>query len=472
MVAVKGKKKVDFTEGPLFWRLLVFAFPIMVTSIIQILYSTADKIVVGQFSGDDLAIGAIGSTTFISGLIINFMIGVGAGVGVLVAQLYGAKNKEETSRAVHSSFIMAFVLSSVLMLIGFITAEPLLTLLNTKEELMSRALLYINITYAGLIGVSCYNVGASILRAVGDSKTPLYIGTASGIINVLLNLLFVIVFKMSIAGVALATIISQYFSAAAVIYVLSRKQGESYQFSFSRLKPNKSIILRVLRLGIPTGLQSCCFSITNLYTSWAVNQFPTPYVAARSIGLDIDHIVSAFSAAFLHSSLNATGQNYGAKNKKRVVRVLVYSLIQSIVVTFVVSWLLREFRYEVAAMFVEQGNKDFEAIVSAAAEWSGVMLTFYFTQGALNAVSGSVRGMGYSVSALLANLIGVCGTRLIWVFFIFPLEEFHSFTGLALQYPASWAVTALLLSVLCAIAFAKLAKEKSTEEPTEAKAEA
>lgn len=454
------KAKHNFTEGPLFWELAKFALPIMLTSVLQLLYNTADKVVVGQFSGDDLAVGAIGSTAFISGLITNFMIGVGAGVGVLVAQLYGAGRREDTSRAVHSSVVMALCLSLSLTVVALVTAQPLLLLLDTREELMPNAVLYLNITYLGLVGTAVYNIGASILRAVGDSKTPLVIGMTSGLINVVLNIVFVVVFKMSVAGVAIATIASQYYSAIVVMITLARRHGEAYQLKLKEIRADGKMISKMLRLGIPTGLQSCCFSFTNLFATHAVNQFPTSYVTARSIALDVDHIVGVFSGAFMHSALTATGQNYGAGNAKRVVKVFLYTTLQAFTVTFIISQLVLIFRAEVAALFVSRDNIYFDEIIAAASEWCGTMLVWYFSQGVLNAVTGAVRGMGYSVIPLVLNIIGTCVVRLCWIFFVFPLPDFHTFAGLAMMYPMSWAVTAVLMSAVVVMAFVKLSRQK------------
>lgn len=452
------KAKHNFTEGPMFWQLTTFALPIMLTSLLQLLYNTADKVVVGQFSGDDLALGAIGSTTFVINLIVNFMIGVGGGVGVLVAQLYGSGDKDKTARAVHSAVCMGLVLSSVLMVVGFLTAEPLLVLLETREEFMDNALLYMRITYLGLIAVALYNIGSAVLRAVGDSKTSLYIGMASGLINVILNLIFVTLFHMSVEGVAIATIISQYFSATGVLISLMKRKGEAYRLRLSALRADKQMVLRMLRLGIPTGLQSCCFSFTNMFTTHAVNQFPSSHITARSIALDIDHIVGVFSGAFMHSALTATGQNYGAGKYDRVRKAFAYTLIQSFVMTFILSQTARIFRAELASLFVSVDNALYDEIIAATDEWCGVMLTWYFAQGVLNAVTGSIRGMGYSMVPLIINIIGTCVVRLVWIFFIFPLDAFHTFAGLAMMYPISWAATAIMISVVVVIAFIKLTR--------------
>ena len=464
---MKPAKKISFTEGPLFWRLILFALPIMATGMLQMLYNAADKIVVGQFSGDPTALGAIGSTTFISGLIINFMAGLGAGAGVIVAQLYGAKRENDTSRAVHTSLIMSLGISVIMSIIAYATAEPLLRLLGTQDSFMDGALLYLRVIYAGILATSLYNVSGAILRAVGDSRSPLIIGAIAGLLNVILNIFFVTVCDMSVEGVALATILSQYFSAIAAIVILARRQGECYAFSFSKLKCDKRFLLRILRIGIPTGLQSTCFSITNMITTAAVNTFPPEYVTAHSVSGNIDGMLDVIAGSFCQSSMTASGQNLGAMKPDRIKRVFFYSLIQSMSIMFIVAQTLRIFRADLAAIFVEASTPGYDTIIAAVSEWTGTMLATYFLQGAMNAVLGTVRGLGYSMAPLILNIVGTCVTRSVWVFLIFPLEPVHTFSGLALLYPVSWSASALLLASITVVAFRRLAR---IEAEVEAKA--
>lgn len=452
------KVKQDFTEGPIFMKLIAFALPIMATNLLQIFYNAADKMVVGQFSGDEYALGAIGCTTFIYGLIINFMAGIGGGSGIVVAQLYGAGRREDTSRAVHTSMLLAVSVAIIFSGVAYATEVPLLKLLGTHEVFMARACLYLNIVFIGIFATAVYNFGAAILRATGDSKTPLVISMISGLINVLLNLFFVIVCGMSVEGVAIATIISQYFSAGAVVVVLYNRKGESCQLIPSKLAMDKRILSRIIRLGVPTGLQSCCFSVTNMVTSWAVNTFPSEYVTAFSVAGNIDGMIDACSGAFLHSAMNATGQNYGAMKTGRVVKVFIYSLIQAMGFTFLLSQTVNIFRADLAALFVDKATENYSVIIDCVVEWTGTMLATYFLQGAMNSVFGSIRGMGYSLMPLIMNIIGTCGVRLIWVFVIFPLPAFHTFSGLALLYPVSWLASTVLIAGISIFAFVRLSK--------------
>lgn len=463
----KTKKRIDFTEGPLFWRLIWFAAPIAATGLLQMLYNAADKLVVGQFSGDPNALGAIGCTATLGALIINFMAGIGSGVGVVVAQLFGGKRHEETSRAVHTSLLFGLILSLSLTVVGYITLEPLLRLLGTQDVYMENAVLYLRITYIGIAATAIYNFGASVLRATGDSRTPLLIGATSGLINVLFNLFFVCVFKMSVDGVAIATVISQYFSATVVIVVLMRRRGECYQFSFRKLSIDKRLLARIVRIGVPTGFQSCCFGITNLITVSAVNTFDFHYVTAFSVSSTIDGFLDVISGSFMHSAMNATGQNYGAMKPDRIKRVFGFSLIQSAVIVFVISFLMRIFRAEIAGLFVESGMQERDLVIAAVVEWTGIMLATYFLQSVMNAVFGTVRGLGYSLLPLIFNLIGTCFTRIFYIYVIFPLEPFNTFGGLAMLYPISWAAASLMLSVIVVLAFKTIKKMQKRQEKEE-----
>ncbi len=467
MSKVMSKKRINFTEGPLFWRLILFALPVMATGVLQMLYNAADKWVVGQFSGDPTALGAIGCTATLGAFIINFMGGIGGGTGVVVAQLFGAKREKETGRAVHTALILAALLSLSLTVVGYIVLEPTLRLLGTQEEFMSGATLYLSITYIGIVATAVYNFGASILRAVGDSRTPLIIGAVSGLLNVIFNVIFVCAFGMSVDGVAIATIISQYFSATSVIVVLASRRGESYQFSFSRLAVDKVLLGRIIRVGVPTGLQSCCFTITNLFTVSAVNSFPPEYVTAFSVSSNIDGFLDVTSGAFMQSAMNATGQNYGACHPKRIRKVFLYSLFQSAAFVFALSMLLRLFRPELAGLFVAEGTEGRDKIIAAVVEWTGIMLATYFMQGVMNAVIGTVRGLGYSVSPLIFNIVGTCVVRAVWIFFIFPLDLFHNFSGLAMLYPVSWTTASLMFMILVVIAFRKIRRMENKRREQE-----
>ena len=457
------RRKTNFTEGPLFWPMFKYALPIIATALLSVLYNTADKVVVGQFSGDDNAIGAIASTSFVFNLYANFLIGVGGGVGVLTAQLFGAKRMDKLGRAVSNAMFLAAIMAAVMFGIANLTCEPILKMLGTKEAYYDGGVLYLRIIFIGLFASAIYNVGAGVLRSVGDSKTPLYIAMISGLINVVLNVFFVGGCGMSVDGVAIATVISQYYSAIAVVVILMKRKTEPYSLTLKGFRIDKEMIGRMLYLGIPTGFQSALFSLTNLITTGAVNTFPDSYVTARGIGLDIDHLITPFATGFYTATMTATGQNYGKGDFKRVRKVFIYGMIQSLVSVLIISMTALIFRRQIAALFISSDHGQFDEIVYLASEWSRVMLSLYFTNGLLNGVSGAVKGMGYSISSLIANIIGTCGVRLLWVYFVFPYPPFNNFTGLALMYPVSWGALAIALGVVCIFAFIKMNRDEKAK---------
>ena len=466
MTAVRKKKKIDFTEGPLFWRLVIFMLPIIANTILQHLYNSADKIVVGQFSGDPNALAAIGSTTFIPGLVINFMVGVTSGAGVLVARAVGAKDKDEIARTSHNAIILGASLGILLMVVGLIISDPMLRLLGTNPEVFDNALLYLRLIFLGILGTGVYNAGGAILRANGDSFTTLRIGIAAGLLNVVLNLFFVIVCGMSVAGVAIATSVAKYFSATCILIVLRRRRTEAYTFSPKKLIPHKSTLLKMMRLGIPTGLQTTCFSIANLASTAAINSFGnTAYVAARTISGDIDSIISAMASALTPAAMNATGQNSGARKPDRIRKVLFYLMLQGGITIFIAAQIFKIFAPQLALLFIDANDPNLAAKVSATVEWTGVMLSSYFLAGLLNPALGVIRGLGYSLVSLWINIICTCGVRFAWIYLVFyQIPEFNTFPGLALMYPVSWPVAALAAFVVALLVLKRFGKKIAEED--------
>ena len=469
------KRKIDFTEGPLFWRLTLFMLPIIANTILQHLYNSADKIVVGQFSGDANALAAIGSTSFIPGLIINFMVGVTSGAGILIARAVGKKDSDEVARTSHNALILGAGLALVLMLIGLAISAPMLRLLGTNPELFDSALLYLRIIFMGVLGTGIYNAGGAILRAHGDTLTTLRIGICAGLLNVLLNLFFVIVCGMSVAGVAIATSMAKYFSATSILIVLRRRRTEAYTFSPKKLIPHKETLLKMMRLGIPTGLQSTCFSITNLASTAAINSFGNKaYIAARTISGDIDSIIGSMAGALTPAAMNATGQNVGAKKPERIKKVLFYLMIQGGVAIFIAGQICKIFAPQLALFFIDKTDPDLAAKVAATVEWTGVMLSSYFLAGLLNPALGVIRGLGYSIISLWINIICTCGVRLAWIYLVFyQVPKFNTFSGLALMYPVSWPVASLASFIVALITLnifrKKLAAEAEQSEDHDSK---
>lgn len=449
--------KKNFTEGPLFFRILFFALPIMATGVLQILYNMADNIVVGQFSGDPNALGAVGSTSSLNNLVITMITGTAAGTGVIIAQCIGARQEREVSRATHTALTFSLFLGIALGILGLAISRPALRIIGTQDVLLDRAVLYMQIICLGIPATSIYNFGSSILRSSGDSKTPLIILTSTGIINVVLNLFFVIVCSMSVAGVALATIISQYASAITVVIVLMRKHGEPYQFSFKRLCFDMILFKRILRIGIPSGIQSSFFSIANIVLTNGINSFGDPNVmTAYTITNNIDSITYIACNSFFQTAMTFTGQNYGAMKHDRVKKTLYYSLIQVTVIGILISQLIMLFNEQIINLYIASDASNKTELISLSVDMMKILLNTYFLCGVMEAIMGVMRGLGYSISPMLISLTGACAFRIFWRYVFFPLEPLNTPQGLLLCFPLSWIITILLLLVLFIFAYKKL----------------
>ena len=462
-IAMFNKKKYSLTEGPMFFRITAFALPIMLTGILQILYGMADNIVVGQFSGDLDALGAVGSTSSLNNLTLHMLLGLSAGSAVVVAQSFGAKQDRVVSRAVHTAMILSVIGGLLFMGIGLTISRPVLTLMGTKPELFDKAVLYYRIICIGLPASSVYNFGGAILRSIGDSKTPLVILSSSGIVNVALNLVFVIGCGMSVEGVGIATIISQYISAVWVVAVLFKRKAQSYALSLKKFCFDLALFKRILRFGVPAGLQSSMFGISNVLLTSAINTFPSAAIKANTIGINIDALTYTVCNAFSTTAMTFSGQNFGAKKFDRVKRVFIYTILQATIFGISVGLIELAFLEPFSSMYIDSADPMKAEIIAHVKEMSGLLLCTYFLCGIMEALSSSLKGLGYSLAPMLISVFCICGVRIFWVFVIFPLPAFNTLRGLYLSYPISWSMTILMLSVLTIFARKKMKKiENST----------
>ena len=455
------KTKMNLTEGPIFVPMLTFVLPIMITGILQILYNMADNIVVGRFSGDPTALAAVGSTSSLTNLVVNFLMGIASGAGVVVAQSFGARDDRALSRAVHTAMSSSLVCGIIFSLIGLLISAPALTLMDTKPEILDNAVLYMRIICAGIPASAVYNFGATILRSVGDSKTPLVILSSSGLINVALNLVFVIAFDMSVAGVALATIISQVASAVAIVIILNKRKDKNYGLSFSKLGIEKAMLLRILRFGIPAGIQGSLFSISNVIITTAANSFSTAVVSAKTIAGNIDGLLYTALNSYMHASMTFTGQNYGAKKVDRIKKSTLYGIVQVLSIGTAIALLMLTFSRELSTLYVDKAAApEFnEEVLDYSVKILALMLPTYALCGTMETLAGSLRGLGYSYTPMIVNLVGSCGSRILWVFVFFPMNAFHSITGLYLIYPISWILTSIAHFTVLIFAWRKMRKE-------------
>lgn len=460
------KTKANLTEGPIFVPMLAFVLPIMITGILQILYNMADNIVVGRFSGDPTALAAVGSTSSLTNLVLNFLMGITSGAGVVVAQSYGAKDDRALSRAVHTAMTFSLFGGILFSAIGLLISSPALTAMGTKPEILDNAVLYMRIICAGIPASAVYNFGATILRSVGDSKTPLIILSSSGLVNVVLNLFFVIALDMSVAGVALATIISQVISAIAIVLVLNKRKDKNYGLHFSKLGIEKAMIARILRFGVPAGIQSSLFGISNVIITTAANSFTTAVISAKTIAGNIDGLLYTALNSYMHASMTFTGQNYGAKKVDRIKKSTLYGIVQVLSIGTAIALLMLTFSRELSTMYIDKAAApEFNSeVLDYSVEILALMLPTYALCGTMETLAGSLRGLGYSYTPMIVNLIGSCGSRILWVFVFFPMDAFHSIIGLYLIYPISWILTSAAHLTVLAFAWKRMRKEFSKEE--------
>lgn len=463
-----AKTKRDLTEGALFGPIFFFVVPIILTGMLQMFYNMADNIVVGQFSGDELALAAIGSTSSLSNLIVNLLMGIAGGAGVVVAQSYGAKDFDRLSRAVHTSVVFSFIGGVVFCIFGLAISGPALTLMGTKAELMSRAILYMRIICLGIPATAVYNFGAATLRSVGDSKTPLLILSLSGIANVLLNLFFVIVCKMSIDGVAIATIISQYISAVAVITILFKRKGMPYTLDKSKLQIDVEILKKILGLGLPAGFQGTLFSISNIILTAGINSLPTTDISGKTIAINIEGLVHTSMNSYLHAAMTFTGQNYGAKKPERIKKTIIYAVIQVFLIGFIGGQLVNIFAKPLVGLYIDPADPNKDAVMAAALELMRFMLSVYFLCGIMDTLSGALRGLGYSNIPMIVSIGAICVLRTIWVTWIFPLEQFNSLIGIYTIYPISWSLGVIAMVIALLIIYPKVKKKLTKKiEPSD-----
>ena len=435
----KVKKKgqgyqIDMIHGPLAGKLLVFAIPLMLSSILQLLFNAADVIVVGRWSGKE-ALAAVGSNTSLINLMVNLFVGFSVGTNVVVARDLGAGREEDVRDSVHTSIALSLVSGVVLMGLGLLLSRQMLELMGSPEDVIGLAAVYLRIYFCGMPGNMLYNFGAAILRAQGDTKRPLYFLTAAGIINVILNLVFVIVFHMDVAGVALATIISQYVSAILVLLTLMRDKGP-LRVDLRALRLDMKVVRRILQVGLPAGFQGMVFSISNVVIQSSINSFGSTVVAGSAASSNIEGFVYAGMNAFYQTALTFTSQNYGACECKRVDRIMGLCLPYSGLIGLVLGNLAYLFGYPLGSIYAP-GQ---EEVIAQAVDRLSICCTTYFLCGLMDTQVGVLRGIGYSVVPMIVSLVGSCALRLLWVATIFQLNRTPEM--LYLSYPVSWAITA------------------------------
>lgn len=438
MAVQKQKYQINMCEGSLADKLLLFAIPLMASSVLQLLFNAADVVVVGRYSGKE-ALAAVGSNAALINLMINLFVGLSVGTNVVVARDIGAGRHDNVSRSVHSSITLALISGVGLTVFGVVLVRHILEWMSSPADVIDLATVYLRIYFLGMPATLLYNFGSAILRAQGDTKRPLYYLTAAGVVNVALNLLFVIQFRLAVAGVALATVISQYISAALVLRCLMGEEGP-LRLELSKLGLDRAVIGRILQVGLPAGFQGMVFSFSNVVIQSSLNSFNSAViVAGSSTSSNIENFVYVSMNAFYQTAMTFVGQNYGAGKCRRVDRVAELCIVFVILTGLVLGNLAYFFGRPLAEIYAP-GEPE---VVAQALVRLKYITCPYFVGGFMDVMVGILRGLGYSVFPMMASLVGACGLRLLWVATVF--QVYRTPATLYVSYPVTWAVTGCVL---------------------------
>ena len=431
------KQNQNMLQGPLVSNIILYTIPIILTSVLQLLFNAADLVVVGRYCGS-VSVAAVGATGSITNLIVNLFIGLSVGAGVTVAHALGGHEDEAVHRTVHTALPAALVSGVVLTIVGVAFSETFLRLMDTPENVLPLSTIYMKIYFGGMTFNMVYNFCASILRAAGDTKSPLIFLGISGIINVVLNVVFVHGFNMNVAGVALATTISQGISAVLVVIVLMRR-NDACRLHLSKMRFYKVQLLKMLRIGLPAGIQGSMFSISNVLIQSSINSFGDVLMSGNPAAANIEGFVYAMVNAFHQTVVNFIGQNVGAHQYKRVRKILLICLISVSVAGVCGGLAANLLGPSLLSIYITDSA---EAISYGMLRLAYVGIP-YFICGLMDVSTGALRGMGASVVPMIISVLGVCGIRIGWIYTIFQVQQFHTPQCLYTTYPVSWAATIL-----------------------------
>lgn len=430
----KRQYQIDMCSGSLADKILRFALPLMASSILQLLFNAADIVVVGRFAGKE-ALAAVGSNSALINLMISLFVGLSVGANVVVARDIGAGRHDNVRRSVHTSMTLALISGLFLAVIGVFMARQLLEWMSSPTDVIDLATVYLRIYFVGMPATLLYNFGAAILRAQGDTKRPLYYLTTAGIINVVLNLILVVGFHLDVAGVALATVVSQYVSALLVVRCMVREEGP-LKLNPKAMRMEWWVIRRIMQIGLPAGFQGTLFALSNVVIQSLLNGFDDPVVVAgNAAAANLESFAYAAMNAFYQAAITFVGQNYGAGQCKRVDKVAIQCAVFVTVTGLTLGNLIYFFGTPLAGIYAP-GEPD---VVRMAVVRLGYVCCPYFICGVMEVMVGVLRGLSYSVVPMIVSLIGACGLRLVWAVTIFPI--YHTPEVLYLSYPVTWAIT-------------------------------
>lgn len=436
-----NKYEIDMCNGTIMDKLISFALPLMISGMLQLMFNAVDIIVVGRFTGSQ-ALAAVGSTTALICTFTNLFIGVSLGANVLAARFYASGKTKEMSETVHTAILLALISGIAMSIIGILCARESLVLIATPDDIIGQAALYLRIYFSGMPFFMLYNYGAAILRAVGDTKRPLMYLIAAGTANAVLDLILVIIFKMGVAGVAIGTITSQFISCVLVIRCLC-KTDAIYKLYISKLRIKKYYLIQILKVGLPAGIQSTVINFSNVLLQSSVNSFGEIAMAGYTAANNILGFLYVSVNSVTQACMSFTSQNYGVRKFKRMDNVLANCAILSIIVSVVIgggSYLLG---HQILGIYTKQ-----EDVIQCGMEILSISTIPYFLCGLMDMIPGSMRGVGYSAVPMILSIIGTVGTRLVWIYGVFP--EHRSLYVLFMSYPVSWGLT-IVMQAICLV---------------------
>ncbi len=443
------KYEIDMCNGPLLGKIMVFYIPLMLSGILQLLFNAADIVVVGRFAGNE-ALAAVGSTSSLTNLIVNLFIGLSVGANVLVARFYGAGQDGELKEMVQTAIATALAGGVILVFLGFFISGPALGWMGTPEDVIEHSVLYMRIYFTGMPFMMVYNFGSAVLRAVGDTKRPLYYLLIAGVVNVVLNLIFVIVFSMGVAGVAAATVASQAISAALVVRCLIQTDS-AYRLVLQGMKIAPDKLIKMVQIGVPAGMQGALFSISNVLIQSSVNSFGSVAMAGNTAASNIEGFVYTAMNAFHQAAISFSGQNYGARKYRRIFKVLVICEVMVVGV----GALMGNVAYFFGGTLLKLYTID-PAVIEYGILRMRIICVPYFLCGVMDVAVGALRGMGYAIMPMLVSLTGACLFRVVWIYTIF--QSNRTLECLYFSYPISWTLTFLVHFVCFAVVYRRLLK--------------
>ncbi len=451
---MNNSKKLDMIHGPLLGKLIIFTIPIIASGVLQLLFNAADVIVVGRFAGE-ASLAAVGSTSSLINLMTNLFIGMSVGANVCAAQFYGAGNEEDVKKTVHTSTAFSIICGIILIFIGVFGARPMLELMGSPEDVLGLASLYVRIYFIAMPAIMLYNFLAAILRASGDTTHPLIFLTIAGVVNVILNLFLVIVLNLGVAGVAIATVTSNYISCGMLL-VFFMKQNDALRLNFKNIGIDKRILKKIIRIGLPAGIQGTVFSLSNVVIQSAINSFGTAVIAGSAAASSIEGFVYISMNSVSQTTVTFVGQNYGAGDEKRVKK----AIFESLGIVFVVGVILGNLAYFFAAPLLGIYTDSTAAIEAGTLRLFWVCCP-YFLCGIMDTLTGGLRGLGRSTVPMIVSLLGACATRLIWIATYFQYN--HTESVLFFSYPGSWLLTLSVHSICLFVVYRNWVKKKESQ---------